>query len=134
VAGGGAQGGRASGGAATSGGAVATGGRLSSGGALASGGAVTTGGRVSTGGALASGGAVQSAGGTSGLVDCDPRKVVCRRVAPVCDPGEVPSVQGTCYGACVGVEQCACDEAADCPAPDEYTCHRSARHCGPFVD
>lgn len=64
---------------------------------------------------------------------CDPKQLRCRRAAPVCPEGEVPSVSGTCYGACVPLEQCACSQADDCPNPDSYTCHLYARHCGPYV-
>jgi hypothetical protein len=65
--------------------------------------------------------------------DCDLGKVRCRRALPACAEGEVPTVEGTCYGPCVKLERCACSEAEDCPFPEMYTCHRSARHCGPYV-
>ena len=71
-------------------------------------------------------------GGASGLVDCDPKKILCKRLAPQCDAGEVPSVNGSCYGDCVKVEQCGCSAAAECPEPDQYTCW-AKQHCGPFV-
>jgi hypothetical protein len=67
------------------------------------------------------------------MVDCDPRKVMCERAAPACDDGTVPSVEGSCYGPCVKIDNCACDEAADCPEALVYTCHLSAHHCGPFL-
>lgn len=66
-------------------------------------------------------------------VSCDPRLILCRRAPPECPQWHVPSVSGSCFGPCVPVEQCACDEPADCPDPDHFTCHRSAAHCGPYV-
>jgi hypothetical protein len=78
-------------------------------------------------------GAETGGGGTgTGLVDCDPKKILCRIVAPQCDGGEVPSVNGSCYGACVKIDRCACSDAAQCPNPNEYTCWAKT-HCGPFV-
>ncbi len=81
---------------------------------------------------VASKGECAPQGGAS--VSCDPRAVLCRRGTPKCAGGQVPSVVGSCYGDCVPVEQCACSEAAACPLPDEYTCHLSAGHCGPYVN
>jgi hypothetical protein len=69
-----------------------------------------------------------------GAVSCDPRAIRCRRLPPECPFGQVPAIEGTCYGDCVPVEQCACREAAACPQPEEYTCHLSAGHCGPYVN
>lgn len=81
-------------------------------------------------------GGTTSAGGDGGaapLVDCDPRKIICKRAAPECGTFEVPSVADSCYGECVAIERCACDSADACPNPNEYTCWNSAKHCGPFV-
>lgn len=69
-----------------------------------------------------------------GAVSCDPRAVLCRRAPPKCAGGQVPSVVGSCFGDCVPVEQCQCSDAPECPQPDVYTCHRSAKHCGPYVN
>jgi hypothetical protein len=65
---------------------------------------------------------------------CDRRALRCRRAEPVCPDGQVASIVGTCYGPCVALEQCLCNEAADCPFPEQYTCHLSAGHCGPYVN
>jgi hypothetical protein len=65
--------------------------------------------------------------------DCDPKKIMCRRVAPTCAEGELPSVSGICYGPCVPAESCACKQADECPNPNAYTCHMSAKRCGPYV-
>jgi hypothetical protein len=78
------------------------------------------------------GGADNEGGTATGLVDCDPKKIVCKRLAPVCEIGEVPRVEGSCYGECVKIDQCACGSAEQCPQPDEYTCW-AKQHCGPFV-
>jgi hypothetical protein len=86
------------------------------------------------------GGFSQDAGGSgdsgaaSGKISCDPQKILCRVVEPSCPPNQVPSVQGSCYGPCVAIDQCSCGDAPECPQPDTYTCHRSARHCGPYVN
>jgi hypothetical protein len=75
-----------------------------------------------------------SSGAGDGLVDCDPSKILCKRASPKCAGGDVPSVSGSCYGDCVPVETCRCAKPSACPLPDEYTCHMSAGHCGPFVE
>jgi len=77
-------------------------------------------------------GAGNEAGSTGDLVDCDPKKILCKRLAPTCEAGQVPSVAGSCYGDCVKIERCACNAAEQCPAPDQYTCW-AKQHCGPFV-
>jgi hypothetical protein len=64
---------------------------------------------------------------------CDPAKILCKRAPPECPEGQVPSVSGSCYGPCVPVETCECAQAWECPNHDSYTCHISARHCGPYV-
>jgi hypothetical protein len=103
-----------------------------SGGASAGSSAGTTLGGVSGSG---SGGSSASAGtaGASGLLhDCDPRKVTCKIAVPDCPDLQVPSVEGTCWGDCVEIAECACSGAEDCPDNDQYTCW-SQRHCGPYV-
>lgn len=64
---------------------------------------------------------------------CDPAKILCKRVAPECPQGQVPSVAGSCYGPCVPVDSCACSKESECPNHDSYTCHLSAGRCGPYV-
>jgi hypothetical protein len=71
-------------------------------------------------------------GGAAPLVDCDARKVLCKRVAPECATFEVPSVEGACYGECVKIERCACVAAEECPDSNQFTCWAKT-HCGPFV-
>jgi hypothetical protein len=66
-------------------------------------------------------------------VSCDPAKILCKRVAPECPEGQLPSVSGSCYGPCVPVESCTCSKESECPDRDHYTCHLSAGHCGPYV-
>jgi hypothetical protein len=88
-------------------------------------------------GASAAAGAPVEAGAPSGgasgpLHDCDPRKVTCKIAVPDCPDLQVPSVEGTCWGDCVGIAECACSEAEDCPDNDQYTCW-SQQHCGPYV-
>jgi hypothetical protein len=78
-------------------------------------------------------GASNTDAGSSKGVSCDPGAILCRRAPPVCAEGQVPSVDGTCYGPCVPVGDCVCQAPEDCPNGDEYTCHRSPGRCGPYV-
>lgn len=71
-------------------------------------------------------------GGAEGLVDCDERKVTCRRARPTCGTFEVPTVDGSCYGECVKIERCACSGPEECPDSNQFTCW-SKTHCGPYV-
>jgi hypothetical protein len=91
----------------------------------------TAGGGIASGG-TANGGTAVGEGGAAGLVDCDPRKIACKRATPQCSTFEVPSVEGTCYGECVKIERCACSGPEQCPDNDQYTCW-SKTHCGPYV-
>jgi len=88
---------------------------------------------ASAGVSVASSGECTGGNDPGGSVSCDPRQVLCKRATPKCAAGQVPSVEGSCYGDCVPVEQCACDSAEACPQPDMYTCHMSAKHCTPYL-
>ncbi len=44
---------------------------------------------------------------TEPSANCNQRDVLCKRAAPFCPQGQVPSVVGSCYGPCVPVDQCA---------------------------
>jgi hypothetical protein len=68
--------------------------------------------------------------------DCDPTMIACKRLPPVCPPGQTPQVVGQggarCYGACVDARQCltvpacgACRPTDECARPDAST----ALHC-----
>ena len=109
----------------TSGGSTAGGDRNDGG---VSGSLAATGGQADT-----QAGASSEAGAGSALIGCDPKQILCKRLAPECAAGEVPSVEGSCYGDCVKVERCGCSAAADCPQPEQYTCW-AKQHCGPFVE
>jgi hypothetical protein len=129
VSGGAANAGAANGAApngASAGGGAANGGFAS--GSAANGGA----GQSAAGGYADAGAAPEGGSPHQGLVDCDARKIVCKRLAPPCDAMQVPSVEGTCYGECVPIDRCACALAAECPDNDQYTCWMS-KHCGPYV-
>lgn len=65
--------------------------------------------------------------------DCDPRKLRCRRAAPECTEGQVPSVAGSCFGECVPIEACRCTGPEECPLNEQYTCLLSAQHCTPYL-
>jgi len=66
-------------------------------------------------------------------VSCDRRDLRCRRAEPMCPEGQVPEIVNGCYGPCVVLEACACDEAADCPNEAVGTCHLNRGRCGPYV-
>jgi len=111
------------------------GGQSTSGGVANIAGSTTTGGTTATSGGTGSAtGGASAAGGKKGqdLVDCDLRKVTCRIVQPTCAENQVPSVEGSCFGACVPIESCACSVAQDCPFEERYTCWQRT-HCGPYV-
>jgi hypothetical protein len=65
--------------------------------------------------------------------DCDPRKLRCRRAAPECAAGQVPSVAGSCFGECVPIEACRCTGPEECPLHEQYTCLMSRQHCTPYL-
>jgi hypothetical protein len=71
---------------------------------------------------------------SAGPISCAPRLVACDIKEPTCPANQVASVVNGCYGPCVVIDQCSCMEAADCPHDETYACHRSARHCGPYVN
>jgi hypothetical protein len=55
--------------------------------------------------------------------------VTCPAIAPPCPTGFVRSTPGGCFGPCVRVDHCACDNDHDClPAP--ATCDRMTGTCG----
>ncbi|MCA9621899.1 MAG: hypothetical protein KC731_22900 [Myxococcales bacterium] len=76
-----------------------------SGGSGANGG---SGGTAGVGG-MGSGGA----GGAGGGVSCNPSQVLCDGPVPQCPMGEVPSVDGACWGPCVPVLECATEPSCD---------------------
>jgi hypothetical protein len=103
-------------------------------GAMASGGIASgTAGQASAGSSSQAGAGNEAGASNEGLVDCDQRKIACKRLAPTCGAMEVPSVEGTCYGECVKIDRCACASADECPNSNEYTCWGS-KHCGPYVN
>lgn len=117
------------------GGANAGGSRAgASNGGASGGGSSAGGGRSGTGSGAAEPGeaGAPSDAGAAGLYECNPTKVVCKALPPECPAFQVPAVEGTCWGDCVEIAECACSEASDCPNNDEYTCW-SKQHCGPYV-
>lgn len=71
--------------------------------------------------------------GSGAAYDCVLEGAACLIAVPVCAQGEVPSVEGSCYGPCVPIEQCKCDGPQDCPDSAHYTCFNYAHHCGPYT-
>lgn len=66
-------------------------------------------------------------------VSCDRRELRCKRLETMCPEGQVHQIVDACYGPCVPIEACACDEAVDCPDESQYTCHLYKGRCGPYV-
>lgn len=71
--------------------------------------------------------------GDDGAVHCVPKGAFCRALPGPCPDFQVREVDGDCWGACVPIEECVCDEPADCPDENQYTCHNSAGRCGPYL-
>lgn len=71
--------------------------------------------------------------GSGGGVSCDPRAILCKRVSPQCPDWQVPSVEGSCYGACVPIGDCQCDGPEACPDNNQFTCHMHIKRCGPYL-
>lgn len=75
-------------------------------------GTTTGGGSTAVGGGGAGGGGVAGGGG-SGAIECNPSTVSCDGPVPQCTPGEVPSVNGSCWGPCVPILSCATEANCD---------------------
>jgi hypothetical protein len=69
----------------------------------------------------------------SDVTSCDPREVRCRRAEPVCPEGQVPEIIDSCYGECVPIDECVCQEAEACPHPEEFTCIQSTNRCSYYL-
>jgi hypothetical protein len=72
-------------------------------------------------------------GACGALFDCDARKVTCDVMTPSCAEGQVPRVEGNCWGPCVPIDQCQCTAAEQCPQPNQYTSLLSAGHCSYYL-
>ena len=79
---------------------------------ISCGGSSTIEGSTASGGSGGSGGDGGQGGG-SGSVICNPSGVLCDAPPPQCPPGEVPSVEGSCWGACVPILSCATEPNCD---------------------
>ncbi|MBX3129014.1 MAG: hypothetical protein KF718_20020 [Polyangiaceae bacterium] len=57
---------------------------------------------------------------------CNPLEVACDGVPPECPPGQVPSVEGGCWGGCVEALQCdSVGSCADCPSDSTCVTHQA---------
>ena len=74
-----------------------------------------------------------AAGRCAAGYDCDPSSVVCAMPPPACAAGEVPSVRGGCWGACVPATECS--RVTDCGqcAPELQFCVRDVTRMGPIA-
>ena len=72
-------------------------------------------------------------GGTSAAGTRCVGTVSCPALPVVCPEMQVPSIENGCYGPCVPIDSCDCAGPEDCPDSNQYTCHMSAKHCGPYV-
>jgi hypothetical protein len=53
---------------------------------------------------------------------CDSGRVRCADAAPTCPAGQAPAVVAGCWGPCVPIEMCRCDQNWQCPQRDLYRC------------
>lgn len=53
---------------------------------------------------------------------CDTFRVRCADPGPTCADGEVPAVIAGCWGPCVPVTMCRCEQHWQCPQRDRYRC------------
>jgi hypothetical protein len=53
---------------------------------------------------------------------CDANRVRCTDAAPACPAGQVPAVIAGCWGPCVPITSCRCDQNWQCPQRDVYRC------------
>jgi hypothetical protein len=65
---------------------------------------------------------------------CVSTGAMCLIAPPECPEGQVPAIEGMCFGDCVPIEACDCDGPEDCPNREMYNCHLSAGHCGPYTN
>lgn len=72
--------------------------------------------------------------GATGVVSCDPRKVVCKLNEPTCEYGYVRRIIDGCYGECVRIDDCVCSGADACPQRERYTCNNSRQRCTPYLN
>jgi hypothetical protein len=78
------------------------------------------------------GGGGNGGAGGSASVKCNPTGVVCATPPPGCDPGEVPSIEGACWGPCVPILSCATeDSCANCQGAfcAEYVAWKKEYRC-----
>ena len=70
-------------------------------------------------------------------LNCDPSTVTCRALPPMCPSGQVPSIDGPCWGPCVPFSDCApipCEPGgSSTQCPQDTVCHGTTRTCGPFL-
>ncbi len=67
-------------------------------------------------------------------VSCDRRELRCKRAELPCPEGEVREIVDGCYGECVAIDRCVCDEQDACPDSSQYACHMHSGRCGPYVN
>jgi hypothetical protein len=53
---------------------------------------------------------------------CDAYRVRCNDPAPSCPVGQAPAVTAGCWGPCVPIAMCRCDQNWQCPQRDKYRC------------
>ncbi len=64
---------------------------------------------------------------------CDIFRVRCADPEPTCPDGQVPAVVSGCWGPCVAIAMCRCDQNWQCPMRDIYRCSvYPVFRCGPI--
>jgi len=61
-------------------------------------------------------------GACSDGYSCDQARVRCATPEPTCPDGQAPAVIAGCWGPCVPIEMCRCDQNWRCPPRDGYRC------------
>jgi hypothetical protein len=64
---------------------------------------------------------------------CDATRVRCADAPPTCPDGQAPAVTAGCWGPCVPIAMCRCDQNWQCPQRDRYRCSLLPDfRCGPI--
>ncbi|MBI5502759.1 MAG: hypothetical protein HY907_21115 [Deltaproteobacteria bacterium] len=74
-----------------------------------------------------------AAGRCAAGYNCDDSTVVCLTPPPACPEGEVPSVSGSCWGACVPATECAYVKDCSRCDPDVQFCVQYVQRSGIFA-
>jgi hypothetical protein len=64
---------------------------------------------------------------------CDAYRVRCADPQPTCPDGQAPAITAGCWGPCVPIAMCRCDQNWQCPEREKYRCSLLPDfRCGPI--